>query len=60
MLKNISNLGAVLNKTAQKEINGGLGIPGCNLNYLWCPPGCVCHVDEVLCKLVQVCEGDAF
>jgi len=59
MLKNISNLGAALSKDEQKKINGGKGSSDCNLSYLWCPPGCVCHVDKVLCELVQVCGGDA-
>ena len=54
MLKNISNLGSLLNKSEQKSINGGK-TSGCNLSYLWCPPGCECHVDQVLCELVQVC-----
>lgn len=56
MLKNISNLGSLLNKSEQKSINGGK-TSGCNLSYLWCPPGCECHVDQVLCELVQVCGG---
>ena len=59
MLKNISELGSILKKSEQKSINGGKAPSGCNLNYLWCPPGCVCHVDKVLCKLVQVCGTDS-
>jgi hypothetical protein len=59
MLKNISNLGSILNKSEQKSINGG--IASCTLNYLWCPPGCVCYVDTVLCVLVQKCDtGSSF
>ena len=57
MLKSISNLGAVLNKAEQKSINGGAS--DCNLNYLWCPTGCVCRVNKAACKLDVVCEGDA-
>ena len=56
MLKNISKLGSVLNKSEQKSINGGKA--PCTLNYLWCPPGCKCHVDMVLCRLVQICDSD--
>ena len=56
MLKNISNLGTALNKKEQQAINGGKATQ-CNLNFLWCPPGCECHVDEVRCELVQICSG---
>ncbi|QHI34876.1 hypothetical protein IMCC3317_02210 [Kordia antarctica] len=57
MLKNISNLGSVLNKSEQKSINGGKA--KCTLNYLWCPPGCVCYVDQVNCVLVQKCDTNS-
>jgi len=57
MLKSIKNLGAVLDKTEQKSINGGLQAASCNSPYFVqdgiCEPGdtphpvfghCVCCV----------------
>lgn len=47
MLKNISNLGTILNKTEQKTINGGFTIIDCTFSADsstdWCchlPQGC--------------------
>ncbi|WP_165872127.1 hypothetical protein [Tenacibaculum sp. M341] len=38
MLNNINKLGTVLNKEAQKDINGGYGLCAGGPMYAFCPP----------------------
>ena len=50
MLKNISNLGTVLSKTNQKEVNGGMGCepfqPCSGVEYTWSYTYCACVLDR--------------
>ncbi|WP_157821921.1 hypothetical protein [Tenacibaculum sp. Bg11-29] len=57
MLKNISNLGSVLNKTEQQSINGGKFTRSACYNMA-CPPpspGCRCLITSN-----TICEQECF